>query len=259
MGEFILVAVMVGAVLIPLVSIISIFRIRYLLAVKGLGKEAADRDIRYRVPRFLVFFVLLLTVAPLVRAFIVPLLAQWWKHSDWAGFLGGLFVFGIWPLSWLARKRAAGRLLLNVGRTWYNKQLFRAGVVGIALAVIFSLVVFATITSFSDAVLQQEEIYHQAPKIAVAWLLPAFGISLGLTKLELRENGICFLYTFVSWRRMKSYFWERSKPNTLTIRFVPLLPLSPGFMSIAIPNQHRNEVNRIVQTHISVNSSSDTT
>ena len=269
MGLFIIFFIKIGCIL---VFFVVLSRVIYLQTLRGLGQEAADRNIRYMRPRllvslllgFLASFFLVIAVPLLARGWnLTPLVVRWWEYTGSGSFLlyGPavivLFFIGIGLLSWPLRKRKAGSLLLDAGRTWHNKQLLRGGKVGIVSAIPTTLIVFVANVSL-PASLRQQEIYHQALVLAVVWAVPAFAISLGLmTKLELRENGICLVCMFISWRRITSYEWERSKPNTLTIRFPPLLPLSPGFMSIAIPSQHRDEVNRIVQTHVSVSSSSD--
>ena len=216
--------------------------ISYLLAVKGIGQEAASRNLFHLLPWFLVGFLL---------SSMAPLLARW-QYASWGIVLVYVISVGIWLLSWPSRKRAAGSLLLGAGRTWQNKLLFWNGVAEVAVAIVITWVAFGAIASPPDTALQGE-IYaiNQIPKVAFWWTVATFFVSIGLNKLELRENGICFLYTFISWQRMKSYVWERSKPNTLTVRFAPLLPLLPGFISIVVPKQHCDEVNQIIQTHLS--------
>ncbi|MEM9908763.1 MAG: hypothetical protein AAF921_27515, partial [Cyanobacteria bacterium P01_D01_bin.44] len=83
------------------------------------------------------------------------------------------------------------------------------------------------------------------------WTLTVFFIALGLNNLELRKNGVCFMYTVIPWSRMLSYGWETSKPTTLTIRLKPRLSVLPDFMSVNVPKPHRGAIDRIVAIYIS--------
>ncbi|MEM9977183.1 MAG: hypothetical protein AAF808_06090, partial [Cyanobacteria bacterium P01_D01_bin.2] len=83
-----------------------------------------------------------------------------------------------------------------------------------------------------------------------------FLLSAGLNRLELRENGMCFLYTFIPWQRMKAYTWEASAPNTLTVRIKPRLPLLSDCMSIRVPKACRDDVDQVLHTHIPISDAS---
>lgn len=165
----------------------------------------------------------------------------------WFFYLVCSIGMGFWLLSWPVRKRKAGHLLLNAGRTWHNKMLFWIGIAEIAVAAVITWVSVVTLTDLPDI---SSAIAPAFTKISFWWMVALFIVSVGLNKLELRENGLCFLYTAIPWRRMTSYTWETSYPDILTIRVQPRLLLLPRLMRIRIPAAHRHEIDRIVQTYI---------
>ncbi|MEO0349279.1 MAG: hypothetical protein AAF282_04430 [Cyanobacteria bacterium P01_A01_bin.15] len=157
-----------------------------------------------------------------------------------------------WLLSWPLRSRKAGGLLLNAGRTWHNKLLFWIGILEVGVAAVITWVSLVAISDLPDT----PEPMAQLSKVLFWWTFAVFLLSVGLNRLELRENGMCFLYTFVPWRRMKAYTWETSAPNTLTVRIKPRLPLLSGYMSIRVPKSCRDDVDQVLQTHVPISDAS---
>ncbi len=206
----------------------------YLISAAILGRKAASRNIRYGLPWLLMGFAL---------AFVFAILMRWQRPSG--DLFSSVYVAGVlaWLLSWPVRKRGAGDLLLNAGRTLQNKLLFWIGVLEVGVATYF------TWPSLIVPVRSVE--YISILQVIFWWVFAIFFLVLGSSQLELRENGLSFMYTFVAWQRMKSYAWEPSKPNTLTIRVKPYLPLMPGFISITVPKPHRDTIGQIVASHIS--------
>ena len=133
-------------------------------------------------------------------------------------------------------------MVLNAGKTIQNKYLFWTGVFEAAVAL--CLTWLAALTPSLRAAIES------LSSTIVIWVMAVLFIAVGLSGLELREKGVCFMLTFISWQQMNSYAWEASRPNTLTLRCSPRFPLMPGFMSIRVPASHREEVDRIVKLHI---------
>jgi hypothetical protein len=70
-------------------------------------------------------------------------------------------------------------------------------------------------------------------------------------EVELREKGIWTRFWLIRWEQIKSYTWESTKPNVLTIHYKHKPSLfDMGYWSIAIPERHRNAVLDILAEHL---------
>lgn len=208
--------------------------IGYAIAEGMMGREAAQRNLRYAFPELLF---------GLATAFLISSLGKY----GWVSFYILAVGISIWLLSWVVRKQEAGVLLLDVGKTVQNKLLFWFGLFQLAGA---GFMTWLFSEQVSRGLLQYSSLGTESSKLAFYWFLGIFFMALGLNKLEFRENGICFMFSFIAWQRVKSYHWEQSKPNTLTIRFKPRYLLLPGFMSMAIPAKHRDAVSHILNERL---------
>ena len=225
--------VAIGAVLLAGV----ILGVSYFVGCNLYGPKATQRNMRYFLPWFAVGWAI---------AFIIPTLGQW-GGVRW-GFFALIYVVGVvaWLLSWPLREKAAGSLLLNAGRSQQNKLIFWVGICEVAVAAFITWLAVTSLMNFPE----ETDAIAQVLQIIFWWTVAAFFLAIGLNKLKVRENGICFMYTFISWSRMKSYAWESSHPNTLTIQYTPFIPVLPGYMTINIPKRHRDEIDRLVEAHI---------
>ena len=202
---------------------------------KGMtGREAAQRSLRY------VFFCSLFGLA------MSLLISSLGKYS-WVIFFISPVGISIWLLSWAIRQQEAGALLLDVGKTSQNKLFFWVGLFQVAGAG-FTTWLFSE--QVSRGLSQYRSLDTQASILACYWGAAIFFMALGLNKLEFRENGTCFMFSFIAWKRVQSYHWEQSKPNTLTIRFKPRYFRSPGLMSMAILAKHRDAVSHILSERL---------
>jgi hypothetical protein len=209
--------------------------IGYAIAAGMIGREAAQRNLHYALPWLLLGIAI---------ACLIPLLGKY----GWISFFT-LYTVGIsiWLLSWFFRKQEAGVLLLDIGKTAQNKLLFWVGLFEVAVAGFMTWLFFEQV---SMGLPQYSSLGTEVSKLAFWWSFSIFFMLLGLSKLEFRENGICFMFSFIAWQRIKSYDWEQSKPNTLTIRFEPRYPLFPGFMSMSIPAKHRDAVSHVLNERL---------
>jgi len=208
---------------------------------RAFGQKAVGRNIRY---------VLLGLLAVLLTAIALPPIASLMSERNLSSlsilYLLPTIGFGLWGLSWPYRKRASGGLLLDVGRTWQNNILFWIGIMEGGVATFVTWLSFSSLLGSPDTV----EGLLRMPRVAFWWMLCALLISIGLSKLELREKGLCFLYTVIPWQRVSAYRWEGSRRNTFTIEVRRRLLLSSGFISIKVLERQRNEIERIVTAHI---------
>ena len=208
------------------------------LTARAMGKKAAFRIIGQTLPWMLLGLAIVATSS----------YVAYWKQSGWSFVhIAYIITVSLWLLSWPVRKRKAGRRLLNAGRTWHNQVLFWVGIAEGAIAAIITWVSWATLM---DPANTSTTVAQLSLKIAFWWMIAVFIVSLGLSRLELRENGISFLYQVIPWQRMKVYTWDTVYANTLVIQVYPRLVLLPASMSIKVPENHRDAIDRIIQTRI---------
>jgi hypothetical protein len=215
--------------------------IGYVVSVRMVGHEAAQRYLRNAIPFWLIGFSF-----AFILVFILPVL----RNYGWLFFSINIILavsYGIYLLTWYWRKRQAGSLLLKVGQLSANKFLFQIGVFEALMAILYSAVlIYVASTGLSNS----DSLANSLATLLNCWTVAIFLVSSGLSGLELRENGICYMFGLIRWERITSYAWERSKNSTLTIRFKPRFPLLPGFQSLPIPSTHRDAVDQILKTHI---------
>lgn len=207
----------------------------YAIAEEMIGREAAQRNLRYVIPWLLFGFAI---------AFLISLFGKYGWVSFYILYAVGI---SIWLLSWFFRKQEAGVLLLDIGKNAQNKLLFWVGLFEVAIAAFMTWWFFEQV---SRGLPRYSSLEIEVSRLAFWWSLAIFFMALGLRKLEFREKGICFMFSFIAWQRVKSHNWEQSKPNTLTLRFKPRYPLLPGFMSMAIPAKHRDAVSHILNERL---------
>ena len=210
----------------------------YLLVARTMGPTVARRNIGYALPWMLVGLALSLT--PALVALGGPII--------WSSFyLSYVIIVGLWLVSWPLRKRKAGELLLNAGRTWHNKCLFWIGLIEVVIAAMITWISWVSLTEFSNT---SNTVVHSSLKVSFWWMLAILIVSLGLNRLELRENGLCFFFNFIPWQRMQSYTWESSHPETLTIRVQSRIFFLPGTMSIRVPEAQRDRIDHVLKDYI---------
>ncbi|MEM6450306.1 MAG: hypothetical protein AAF703_08335 [Cyanobacteria bacterium P01_D01_bin.105] len=172
-----------------------------------------------------------------------------------AGRYGLLVLYGIyavsvyaWLLSWPVRKQKTGALKLEVGRTSQNKLLFWVGLVlsGVAIAMTFSL-----LDKMSGPLSTTSSLLAGLVETAFWWAPAVLFLLLGLSDLEIRENGLSYLYAWQPWDRVEAFGWDDDKPNTLLLRVVPRTPLSRRYVSLTIPSHQKEAVDQLIDDYIS--------
>ncbi len=163
----------------------------------------------------------------------------------------------VWLLTWFFCKRESGDLLINIGRTVINKYCFWGGVlfplilISITWQLFFHLLgeLFVHgLGGFSQST-SLENYLGALLFLVFSCGVPILLFALGLSRLEFRENGICFMFTFINWQKVNSYSWKL-KPNQLTIWFKPDFPLFAGIMNLPIPTKHRDIVSQILNERL---------
>ncbi len=160
-----------------------------------------------------------------------------WLWLSNFGMVLGIIYFGMHIITWPWRRRQAGRLLLNVGRLSDQKWVFIPSV-------------FLTLTAIFYTYLLINNLVNNW-LVAIVWITLALHyLCLGLTGLELRENGLCYMLHVFKWSRLASYTWEGFKGATLTIRikrrFQDYRFSRHWRLSLLIPLIHKKAVDQIL-------------
>ncbi|MBP5971376.1 hypothetical protein HW132_01155 [Brasilonema sp. CT11] len=216
--------------------------IAYAISYRTIGRQAAQR----RLGRTALFILL---------AFFVSFGLHFLGKHGFLGKYGSIsfnFLFAafvvLWLLSWNWRKRKAGALLLDVGRFSRSKLMLWVGVLE-ALFAVFNT--WSAINKISTGLESDTNLVEVIAQPVFLWSLAIYFLSMGLSRLEFRENGICYMLSVVKWEKLTSYWWSQDKPNIVTIEFKqPPYLLSTGLRSLRIPSAHRDGVKQILAEHL---------
>jgi len=226
---------MIGVFLVILIAILMI-GIGYAIASSTVGRETAQRNLRRTTLLIPLGFVLAIGLNSLGKyAFII------------CNFLFAAYV-SLWILTWNWRKRKAGVLLLDAGRISARKLTFWCGVFEGLLAI---LKTWSAISQISTGLPSSTNMVEVISQLILYWSLAILLLSTGLSRLELRENGICYMFSTVKWGKLTSYKWSEENTNVVTIGFKsPRFPLARKSFSLSIPSAYRDAVDRILAEHL---------
>ena len=225
----------IGFVLLLMLAIAFSLGIGYALACRTVGSTAAKRNLAYAWPWFLVGALLAVALAYVGRFGLIVLYA--------------LYSIGVllWLVSWPWRKRNAGRQLLLLGRTRQNKLLFWIGVVQSGLAVAMTL---GLLDQVSDGWVTSGGVITGVIQIIFWWTIAYLFVLLGLSRLEIRENGIAYMFAWQPWERIQAFGWDDDTPNTLILKVYPRSPVSRKYLTISIPTAQVETVDRILEDYL---------
>lgn len=162
--------------------------------------------------------------------------------------LYGLYTLAIlaWLLSWPQRKKQAGELLHEVGRTSQNKILFWLGLVQAGLAIAMTLSILDQITG---ALVTTGGIVSGLVEISFWWALALLFILLGRSDLEIRNNGLCYLYAWQPWERIQAFGWD-DDTNTLILKVHPRTFASRRYTTFDIPATQKETVDQLLDDYL---------
>ena len=208
----------------------------YLISRATLGPQAARRNLYYAGSWLFVGSAIALLLSFLGRYGIT--------------ILYGLYATGvfIWLLSWPIRKKSSGALKLEVGRTSHNKLLFWVGLFQTGLAIAMTLPLLDRVTG---PLVTTGSLISGIVAIAFWWSIALLFIFLGLSDLEIRENGLSYLYAWQPWDRVEAFGWDDDKPSTLLLRVVPRSALSRRYVTLNIPPAQKEAVDQLIDDYIS--------
>lgn len=204
------------------------------------GKKAARRN-------WLAIALLFLAIVGLMV--VLLFLPQPWRDFSLAG-LFILFSIILWIsiLTWPRRKRRAGSLLWNLGRPKTYRVLLIVGILFVFSSILQTLIFIELARiGFSGSYSLPE--YYVA-QIILYWSTAIYLLWAGLSRLQLRENGIYYKFGLIKWEQVASYTWEGKTGTILTVWLKQRLPLFQS-RSWAIPVVHKPAIDRILTQHLS--------
>lgn len=223
-----------------IIPIVVALLLGYVISRSMLGQEAATRSL-------LTGTVLLLVVFPLV--FALNFLPQPWRDHAWLG-LSLVFSAIAWTyiVTWPRRKRQAGYLLWNLGRPTTHRSMLVAGALFLISAILQTAMFLNSANKkFSDSYTTPEYYLSQA---FLYWSAAIYFFWAGLSRLELRENGIFFKFGLIRWAEIASHQWEGDNGDTLTVWLKQRIPFFQT-RSWKIPLAHKAPIDRIISQQLS--------
>lgn len=216
-------------------AIVIALGVGYAIARATLGPQAAQRNLLYSLPWILAGALLPILLASAGRYGLVILYA-----------LYAVLVL-LWLLSWPLRKKEAGELLFEVGPTAQNKLLFWAGLLQMGVAIAMTL---PLLDNFTGPFVTTGGILSGIAKIAFWWTTVLLFISLGRSRLEIRENGLAYLFAWQPWARIKAFGWDDDNPNTLILKATPRTFISRRYITLSIPAAQQADVDKILEDYL---------
>jgi hypothetical protein len=228
---------LVVSVLVPITVSMAI---GYVVLQRTVGRETTHRGLKRAAPIMLFFIILAVTISFIAGGHFTYLVIGF-------GFILALLLC-LWMITWKERKNKAGTLILNIGKLPTSRAYFRVGVLnGVVSGFITFLAIYQISIARTISVIELQSI----SQAILSWSMAIYFILLGLSKLEFRENGICYMLSLLKWDNLAAYRWNKEKLNILTIRFKqPRFFLSSKFWSVEIPSQNRDAVERILELHL---------
>ena len=207
----------------------------YVIARGVLGTQAAQRNLIYAAPWLVIGALIPLLLTSIGRYGLIIFYA--------------IYVLSVlaWLVSWPWRKRTAGNLLLEVGATTQNKLLFwlGLGLVGLAIAMTIPL-----LDRLTGDLVTTGGIISGIITISFWWMIALLFLLLGRSQLEIRENGLAYLFAWQPWERIQAFGWDDDKPNTLILKATPRTPFSRQYITISIPPAQQAEVDKLLEDYL---------
>jgi hypothetical protein len=228
---------MIEVLVILLLFLIFILGLTYPLTANMMGHEVAQRS-TLQVLIIILFFTSISFLLYLIMGEKYGLIA-------FQFFASAMVIFCFLSLPF--RKKKSGFLLLDIGKNEFWVLSLLLGLMYIGSTIPNALSFFRHV---STGFPQGSNLVTELSGIAFNGSLSAWWILLAFSKTEFRKNGIWLGTILIKWQIIKSYRWEPSKPNILTIRHKPSFPLFSGWMSFPIPPQYREDVSSILNEQV---------
>ena len=209
--------------------------ISYIAMRVVLGPQAAKKNIGYALP-WLVIGGLIGVLVPFLGSYgIVALLGIY------------TLIVVVWLLSWPLRRKGAGELRLSIGRTAQSKALFWVALLTAGGAIALTIMLIDRITGPLST---PAGIISGIVQILFLCVMPLFFFSLSRSSLEIRENGLAYLFAWQPWERIAAFGWDDDKPSTLLLKVIPRSPISRRYMTLTIPAAQVDPVDKILEGYL---------
>ncbi len=212
----------------------------YFISSSEIAQKAAWRNV-------LTLTAFLFILCPLIFALLF--LPQPWQDYALSGFFMVLSV-----LFWMRiatesrRRRRAGSLLWNLGRLSTHKFMLIASAIFLITAIGSTFVFVSLATQGFPGDDRFPEYY--VSQVIFYWSLAIYSFWIGVSRLELRENGIYSRLGLIKWAKIASYRWEGTKSQILTVWLKQRFPFFLA-RSWPIPVVHKPSIERILAHHLS--------
>ncbi|MBI1926473.1 hypothetical protein HYR99_19795 [Candidatus Poribacteria bacterium] len=172
---------------------------------------------------------------------LFSLLPDSWEDRAHLGlFLLALVMLGGYTIVWPQRRKQSGSVLMAVGSIHSTSSIF-ASVTFALFGITLPLITISEGKNFFSLIIMISA--------GLCFLsLAAFVLFSGLSKLEIRENGILKFPSFIKWKEIISYQWEGRTGNILTVRRKARWSKT---ISWPISPVHKDGVNRLLVHHLS--------
>jgi hypothetical protein len=146
----------------------------------------------------------------------------------------------------LVKKKWLGAELLDVGRNAQNRSFIAVAWFQLALGVPFCFFsIFLNLNS--DLNVTGILILSQS-----LFLVGSGFVSLALSKsgLKFYENGVYGMHAFIRWENFINFKIEKTKQNTLRMKYKNSMPFVPGFLNFALPVEKREVVEEFLRAKL---------
>ncbi|MBD2681305.1 MULTISPECIES: DUF5673 domain-containing protein [Nostoc] len=228
----------IASLAVSTIVLVVFLAIRYQLTRRLVGKQDATREILYAL-------IWILLVSAIL---FIPQLTRY----SWLILLGIYAVcflgYLIYISTWYWRKQQAGYYLLNVRTAFKNKRLAWLILLSIIFAILYSALFIRE--AFNSNSISNNLNNSYVAEIILLWSSVIILISRYFSEFELRENGICYMFSLVKWEDIKSYRWEKTKNNILIVSFQAHFPLVKTYWRVTIPLAQKYAVEQILAQYL---------
>ena len=199
------------------------------------GSQAARKNLVYSTP-WIVLGGLAVALIPLLGTYgLIVLLGVY------------LLAVAIWLMSWPARRKNAGEVKLSIAKTGQDKAFIWMALLTAGCAIALTLFLLDRLTG---PITTPAGTASGIVQILFLWTIPLFFLLLSRSPLEIRENGIAYLFAWQPWERIVAFGWDDDKPNTLLFKLVPRSPVSRRYMAMTIPSDRVETVDRLLERYL---------
>ena len=222
-------------VLILLAIIAAGVALGYVVLRAVMGPQAAQKNLAYSLP-----WILMGGLAGL----LVPFLGGYGLTVLLGVYLA---VVTVWLISWPWRRKGAGELRLNVGRTAQSKALLWVTLLTTVGAIALTLVLIDKITG---PLATPAGILSGIVQILFLFAVPLFFFLLSRSHLEIREHGLAHLFAWQPWDRVTAFGWDDDKPTTLLFKVIPRSFISRRYLTLTVPAAQVEAVDKILEGYL---------